>query len=81
MEDLKDMKGAAENKYLKDWTYFDLRQKIKYKADVKFNTRGTNLVSVILVILVSIVMFSVLCSVIPDMLIFVDNFMSVIQKK
>ena len=33
MEDLKDMKGAVENKFLKDWTYFDLRQKIKYKAE------------------------------------------------
>ena len=33
MEDLKDMKGAAENKFLQDWTYFDLRQKIKYKAE------------------------------------------------
>lgn len=33
MEDLKDMKGAADNKFLRDWTYFDLRQKIKYKAE------------------------------------------------
>lgn len=33
MEDLKDMRGTAENKFLKDWTYFDLRQKIKYKAE------------------------------------------------
>lgn len=64
-----------------DTMRFYIPSELKYKADVKFNTRGTNIVSVILVILVSIVMFSVLCSVIPDMLIFVDNFMSVIQKK
>ena len=33
MEYLKDMKGTAENKFLQDWTYFDLRQKVKYKAE------------------------------------------------
>lgn len=33
MEDLKDMKGVAENKFLRDWTYYDLRQKIAYKAE------------------------------------------------
>ena len=33
MEDLKDFHSAVENKFLKDWTYFDLRQKVKYKAE------------------------------------------------
>lgn len=33
MEDLEDIKGIAENKFLRDWTYFDLRQKVKYKAE------------------------------------------------
>lgn len=33
MENLEGMRGATENKFLKDWTYFDLRQKIKYKAE------------------------------------------------
>ena len=32
MEDLRDIKGATEDKFLRDWTYFDLRQKIEYKA-------------------------------------------------
>lgn len=33
MEDLRNMKGAENNKFLRDWTYFDLRQKIQYKAE------------------------------------------------
>ena len=64
-----------------DTMKFYIPSELKYKADVKFDTRGANIVSVILVILVSVIMFSVLCSVIPDMLVFVDNFVSVIQKK
>ncbi len=32
MEDLQGI-HATEEKFLKDWTYFDLRQKIKYKAE------------------------------------------------
>lgn len=33
MEDLQDIAAKTENKFLEDWTYFDLRQKIKYKAE------------------------------------------------
>ena len=33
MEDLKEIRNGTENKFLKDWTYFDLRTKIKYKAE------------------------------------------------
>jgi len=33
MEDLKDIADKTENKFLKDWTYYDLRQKVKYKAE------------------------------------------------
>lgn len=32
MENLKDFHSKTEDKFLKDWTYFDLRQKIEYKA-------------------------------------------------
>ena len=33
MEDLKGITRYTENKFLRDWTYFDLRQKIQYKAE------------------------------------------------
>lgn len=33
MEDLKEIRSGTENNFLKDWTYFDLRTKIKYKAE------------------------------------------------
>ena len=33
MEDLKEFHSKTEDKFLKNWTYFDLRQKIKYKAE------------------------------------------------
>lgn len=33
MEDLRGISSDTENKFLKDWTYFDLRQKIQYKAE------------------------------------------------
>ncbi len=63
-----------------DTMHFYVPSELKYKADVKFNTKGANVVSVILVILVSIILGAVLCSVIPDILTFVDNFISIIKK-
>ena len=41
MEDLKDFHNLTSNKFLRDWTYYDLRQKVEYKAremgiDIKF---------------------------------------------
>lgn len=33
MEDLQEIKDKTENKFLKDWTYYDLRQKVQYKAE------------------------------------------------
>ena len=33
MEDLKDFHNLTSNKFLRDWTYYDLRQKVEYKAD------------------------------------------------
>lgn len=33
MENLQNVKGGENEKFLRDWTYFDLRQKIQYKAE------------------------------------------------
>jgi hypothetical protein len=62
-----------------DTMHFYIPEDLKYKADVKFSTKGANIVSVILVIVVSVVLCAALCSVIPDMLTFVDNFITIIK--
>lgn len=62
-----------------DTMHFYIPEDLKYQADVKFETQGVNVVSTIGVIVLSIIMCSVLCSVVPDMLTFADNFMSVIK--
>ncbi len=62
-----------------DTMHFYIPSELKYKADVKFNTKGANIVSVILVIVVSIILCAALCSVIPDMLTFADNFVSIMK--
>ena len=33
MENLQNIQGKTKDKFLADWTYFDLQQKIKYKAE------------------------------------------------
>ena len=48
MENLQDFHNLTSNKFLRDWTYYDLRQKVEYKAremgiDIKFvNPRYTS---------------------------------------
>ena len=62
-----------------DTMRFYIPSELKYKADVKFSTKGANVVSAIMVILISIILCAVLCSVIPDMLMFADNFITIIR--
>ena len=62
-----------------DTMHFYIPEELKYKADVKFSTKGANIVSVILVIVVSVILCAALCSVIPDMLTFADNFITIIK--
>lgn len=59
-----------------DKHHFYIDEEKKYAADVKFDAKGTNLVSAILVILISVVICAFLCFVIPDMLTLFDNFIS-----
>ncbi len=35
MEDLSNIKEDRQDKFLEGWTYFDLQQKIKYKAEAE----------------------------------------------
>ena len=62
-----------------DTMHFYVPSELKYKAEVKFSTKGANVVSVIMVILISIILCAALCSVIPDMLTFADNFITIIR--
>jgi hypothetical protein len=62
-----------------DTMRFYIPAELKYKADMKFSTKGANVVSAVLVILVSIILCAALCSVIPDMLTFADNFITIIR--
>lgn len=59
-----------------DKHHFYIEEEKKYSAAVKFDSKGTNVVSVILVILISIIICAFLCFVVPDMLTLFDNFIS-----
>ena len=63
-----------------DTMRFYIPEELKYQADVKFSTQGANIASAIGVIVVSIIMCAILCAVVPEMLTFADNFISVIKK-
>ena len=56
--------------------HFYIDEDKKYAAAVKFDSKGTNVVSAILVILISIIICAFLCYVVPDMLTLFDNFVS-----
>lgn len=59
-----------------DKHHFYIDEEKKYSAAVKFDSKGTNVVSAILVILISIIICAFLCFVVPDMLTLFDNFVS-----
>lgn len=59
-----------------DKHHFYIDEEKKYAAAIKFDSRGTNVVTAILVVLISIVICAFLCFVIPDMLTMFDNFIS-----
>ncbi len=63
-----------------DTMRFYIPEELKYQADVKFSTKGANIASAIGVIVLSIIMCAILCAVVPEMLTFADNFVSVIKK-
>lgn len=59
-----------------DKHHFYIDEEKKYSASVKFDSKGTNVVSAILVIVISIIICAFLCFVVPDMLTLFDNFVS-----
>ena len=59
-----------------DKHHFYIDEEKKYSAAVKFDSKGTNVVSAILVILISIIICAFLCFVVPDMITLFDNFVS-----
>ena len=67
---------VVEFKREPDKHHFYIDEEKKYSAEVKFDSKGTNLVSVILVILISILICAFLCFVVPDMITLFDNFVS-----
>ena len=56
--------------------HFYIDEEKKYSAAVKFDSKGTNVVSAILVIVISILICAFLCYIVPDMLTLFDNFVS-----
>ena len=59
-----------------DTHHFYIDEEKKYSAAVKFDSKGTNVVSVIMVMVISIIICAFLCYVVPDMLTLFDNFAS-----
>lgn len=59
--------------------HFYIPEEKKYAADVKFDDKGANWAVFILVTVLSVALCLVLCYMLPDMIKFVDNFISVIN--
>lgn len=59
--------------------HFYLPEEKKYAADIRFDSKGANWISFLLVTVISIVMCAFVCYVFPDILKMVDNFLSIIK--
>jgi len=59
---------------------FYIPEEKKYAADVKFDAKGANWISFILVVIVSTVACAFLTFVLPDLIKMVDNFITVVSK-
>ena len=60
--------------------HFYIPEEMKYKAEVKFDKKGANWLGVIIVAIISIVIGLLLCYILPDVLKYVDNFITVIKE-
>ena len=56
--------------------HFYIDEEKKYSASIKFDSKGTNVVSAIMVMVISVFICALLCYVVPDMLTLFDNFVS-----
>ena len=59
-----------------DRHHFYIDEEKKYSASIKFDSKGTNVVSAIMVMIISVFICALLCYVVPDMLTLFDNFVS-----
>lgn len=57
--------------------HFYIPEEKKYQAEIKFDAKGASIGSFIAVIVGAIVLCAVLCHFLPDLLIMVDNFISI----
>ncbi len=62
-----------------DKMHFYLPEERKFDAEVKFEKKGANIWSLILVSVVSIVLCAFVCYVLPDVIVMFDNFITVIE--
>lgn len=78
-EDCKRKNTPAEFKRDTKSMHFYIPEEKKYAADVKFDAKGANWGVFILVTVLTVVLCLVACYLLPDMIKFVDNFISVIN--
>lgn len=61
--------------------HFYIDEEQKYTAAVKFESKGTNIVTAVFVILIAIILCVFLCFIIPEMLQMFDNFLTGFKKQ
>jgi hypothetical protein len=60
--------------------HFYVPEEKKYAAEVKFDGKGANWGSFIVITLISVFLCAFLCYILPDMLMLVDNFIGVVKQ-
>ena len=60
--------------------HFYIPEELKYKAEVKFDKEGANWGVVFIVAVVSIILCMALCYILPDVLKYVDNFITIVKE-
>lgn len=60
--------------------HFYIPEEKKYAADIKFDAKGANWISFILVVIISTVACAFLTFILPDIIKMVDNFITVVSK-
>ena len=60
--------------------HFYIPEELKYKAEVKFDKEGASWGVVFIVAIVSIVLCMVLCYILPDVLKYIDNFITIAKE-
>ena len=61
--------------------HFYIPEDKKYAAEVKFEKKGSNWISFIVVTLISVILCVFMCYILPDMIKMIDNFITVLGNK